>query len=310
MPKTKQAAKRKRPSRAEKLRVFISYRRADSSAASRWLFDAIQRTFGPDSVFMDTEAIRVAAEWPKAIHRGLEQATHVIAVIGSQWLRVTDDYGRRRIDRDDDWVRTELAHALHQRKRILPIVLAPDGMPRAEALPKAIESLAYVQPFELRNERWESDLNLLVRELEKQGFERVTTGGVRYPTPQVSITEIPQKEFTAILKTLPGWSEVVSPLPGQEPLQQVELHKAFELASFQQAIEFMREVSEFVVKTQHHPRWENIWRTVTVSLSTWDIGHKPSRLDVELAREMERVFRKYEGGEKQARSLKRRKHAT
>jgi pterin-4a-carbinolamine dehydratase len=259
---------------------------------------------------MDTEAIRVSAEWPKAIHRGLQQATHVIAVIGAQWLRVTDDYGRRRIDRDDDWVRTELAHALQQRKRILPIVLTPDGMPRAEALPEEIETLAYVQPFELRNERWESDLNLLVRELEKQGFERVTTGGVRYPTPQVSITEIPQKEFAAILVALPGWTEVVSPLPGQEPLQQTELHRAFEFASFQQAIEFIREVSEFVVKTQHHPRWENIWRTVTVWLSTWDIGHKPSRLDVDLAHEMERIYRKRGGGEEKARSTGRQKRAT
>lgn len=89
-------------------------------------------------------------------------------------------------------------------------MLTPDGMPRAEALPEEIEKLAYVQPFELRNDRWESDLNLLVRELEKQGFERITTGGVRYPTPQVSITEMPQKEFAAILKTLPGWNEVVS----------------------------------------------------------------------------------------------------
>lgn len=310
MPKTKQAAKRKRPSRKGKPFVFISYRRADSSAASRWLFDAIQRTFGPDCVFMDTEAIRVSAEWPKAIQRGLQQATHVVAVIGSQWLRVTDDYGRRRIDRDDDWVRTELAHALQQRKRILPIVLAPDGMPRAEALPKEIENLAYVQPFELRNDRWESDLNLLVRELEKQGFKRVTSSGVRYPTPQVSITEIPQKEFKSILRTLPGWSEVVSPLPGHEPLQQVELHKSFEFASFRQAIEFMREVSESVVKMQHHPRWENIWRTVEVWLSTWDIGHKPSRLDVELAREMERIYRKYAGGEKGPGGSKRRKSAT
>ena len=307
MLKKKQAAKRKRPSSKSKPFVFISYRRADSSAASRWLFAAIQRTFGPDSVFMDTEAIRVSAEWPKAIQHGLQQATHVIAVIGLQWLRVTDDYGRRRIDRDDDWVRTEIAHALKYRKRILPIVLAPDGMPRAEALPEEIEKLAYVQPFELRNDRWESDLNLLVRELESQGFERVTTGGVRYPTPQVSITEIPQKEFAAILRTLPGWTEVVSPLPGHEPLQQVELHKSFEFASFPKAIEFMREVSESVVKTQHHPRWENIWRTVSVWLSTWDIGHKPSQLDVDLAREMERIYRKFGDPDERVRRSKRRK---
>jgi pterin-4a-carbinolamine dehydratase len=298
MPRKKPATKRKPPAKKGKPFVFISYRRADSSAASRWLYDAIQRTFGPDSVFMDTEAIRVSADWPKAIHQGLQKATHLIAVIGSQWLRVTDDYGRRRIDRDDDWVRAEIATALQHRKRILPIVLAPNGMPRAEALPEEIGKLAYVQAFELRNDRWESDLSLLVRELEKQGFKPATASGVRYPTPRVSITEIPQKEFTSILRTLPGWSEIASPLPGYEPLQQIELRKSFEFESFQQAIEFMDEVSKSVIKTQHHPRWENIWRTVNVWLSTWDIGHKPSQLDVELAREMERIYRKYDGGEK------------
>ena len=309
MPKTKQAAKRKRPSKTEKPRVFISYRRADSSAAARWLFDAIQRTFGPDSVFMDTEAIRVSAEWPKAIHRGLEQATHVIAVIGSQWLRVTDDYGRRRIDRDDDWVRTEIAHALQDRKRILPIVLTPDGMPRAEALPKEIENLAYVQPFELRNDRWESDLNLLVRELEKQGFERVAAGGVRYPTPQVSITEIPQKEFAAILRTLPGWTEVVSPLPGQEPLQQIELHKAFEFASFQQAIEFMREVERVRGEdATPSPVGEHLAHGDGVAL---DLGHRPQAVapGCRTGAGNGADLSKYGGPEKHARTSRRRKPA-
>ena len=48
---------------------------------------------------------------------GLQQATHVIAVIGPQWLRVTDDYGRRRIDRDDDWVQArDLPTRLQQRQ--------------------------------------------------------------------------------------------------------------------------------------------------------------------------------------------------
>ena len=36
------------------LLVFISYRRQDCSAAARWLYQTIQRTFGPSRVFMDT----------------------------------------------------------------------------------------------------------------------------------------------------------------------------------------------------------------------------------------------------------------
>ena len=246
---------------------------------------------------MDTEAIRVSAEWPKAILHALQRATHLIAVVGPYWLRVTDEYGRRRIDRDDDWVKTEIAHALEHRKRILPIVLTKDGLPRAEALPIGIQKLTDFQPFELRDDRWESDLGLLLKEMEQQGFRRATIKPVRYPTPRVSITEIPQDEFAAILRTLPGWIEEASPLPGQEPLQQIELCKSFEFASFRSAIEFMREVSESVEKVQHHPRWENIWRTVTIWLSTWDIGHKPSQLDVDLAREIERIYGKYSADE-------------
>ncbi len=293
MAKKTQATRRKTPGAAKEPFVFISYRRADSAAAARWLYSAIQRTFGPDRVFMDTEAIRVSSEWPKAILQGLHRATHLIAVVGTYWLRVTDDYGRRRIDRDDDWVHTEIAHALQKSKRILPIVLAKDAMPRAEALPRDIQQLGSIQPFELRDDRWESDLNLLLKELERLGFQRATVSPVRYPTPRVSITEIPRDEFDSILKSLPGWTEVVSPLPGQEPLERIELRKAFEFGSFRSAIEFMREVSESAEKVQHHPRWENIWRTVTICLSTWDIGHKPSQLDVDLAREIECIYKNY-----------------
>ena len=65
----------------------------------------------------------------------------------------------------------------------------------------------------------------------------------------------------------------------------------------------MREVSESVVKVKHHPRWENIWRTVTIWLSTWDIGHKPSQLDVDLAREIERIYKKRASRAKRSRKL-------
>jgi pterin-4a-carbinolamine dehydratase len=298
MPKGKQAAKRKASAKTGKPFVFISYRRADSAAASRWLYDAIQRTFGPDSVFMDTEAIRVSDEWPHAISHALRKATHLLAVIGPQWLRVTDDYGRRRIDRDDDWVRHEISHALQHDKRILPVLLANVGGLKAEGMPADIQQLSRIQHFELRDERWEADLSLLLAQLEHLGFKRASTGAVRYPQPAVSITEIPQRELSAILRALPGWTEETSPLPGHEPLKRIELRKSFEFGSFLQAIEFMREVSQSVEKVQHHPRWENIWRTVTIWLSTWDIGHKPSQLDVDLAREIERIYAKYERAHK------------
>ncbi len=204
------------PRRASRF-VFISYRRADSSAASRWLYDAIQRTFGPDSVFMDTEAIRVSAEWPKAIQQGLQKATHLIAVIGSQWLRVTDDYGRRRIDRDDDWVRAEIAHALQHAQadfanRPCSRWHAPGGGATGGDREARVRAAVRVEkrPMGIRPEPAGA-------RIENQGFERSDDERSSLSHATVSITEIPQKEFASILRTLPGWNEVVSPLPGYEP---------------------------------------------------------------------------------------------
>jgi len=39
----------------------------------------------------------------------------VLALIGSNWLRTADEYGRRRIDISDDWVRDELLTAINNR---------------------------------------------------------------------------------------------------------------------------------------------------------------------------------------------------
>lgn len=96
--------------------VFISYRRVDSSAASRWLAQTIARTFGTQSVFIDTESIRMGDAWPDRIDAALTSATVLVPVIGPSWLRIADDVGRRRLDKEDDWVRNEIRHALEAKQ--------------------------------------------------------------------------------------------------------------------------------------------------------------------------------------------------
>jgi pterin-4a-carbinolamine dehydratase len=57
----------------------------------------------------------------------------------------------------------------------------------------------------------------------------------------------------------------------------------------------MRAAVEPVQKLQHHPRWENQWRTVTVYLSTWDIGNKITALDIQLARAFDALYDQMHG---------------
>ena len=270
--------------------VFISYRRQDSAAAARWMYSSLQRTFGMDSVFMDTESIRISDDWSDQIDQALKRATLLMAVIGPQWLRITDEFGRRRIDREDDWVRNEIAHALGGRIRLVPVLLSRTPLPERDALPAPLQRIVQRQAFDLRDDRWEQDLTALIASLESLGFKRRSEKPIRYPKPLVTIAELSRDEIDDALKELATWHVAVSEIPGKEPLKRTELTRTYEFRSFENALRFMSDAVAHIERVEHHPRWENLWRTVTVWLSTWDIGHLPSRLDIDLARYLDAQY--------------------
>jgi pterin-4a-carbinolamine dehydratase len=228
-------------------------------------------------------------EWEARINDALSSSTLLIPVIGPSWLSVTDQYNRRRIDNNDDWVLNEVRHALESKTRILPVLLAKTPMPDRRAFPQAIADLVKNQAFELRDERWETDLGLLLSRMEELGFRRVTTEAIRYPSPKVRLHELSENELRVGLQRLSGWRAVVSDLPGGSGRQRTELYRSFEFASFEDAIAFMNSAIPKIIELEHHPRWQNLWRTVSVWLSTWDIGHKPSELDLELAAHLDNL---------------------
>ena len=73
----------------------------------------------------------------------------LLALIGDQWLTVTDVNGRRRLDDPDDFVRLEIQAALTRNVRIIPILVDGARMPRAEELPAGLAGLARRQALEL-----------------------------------------------------------------------------------------------------------------------------------------------------------------
>jgi pterin-4a-carbinolamine dehydratase len=45
----------------------------------------------------------------------------------------------------------------------------------------------------------------------------------------------------------------------------------------------------------HHPTWENVWRSVRIFLTTWDIGCRVSDRDVQLAKYFENTYKVFPG---------------
>lgn len=65
-----------------------------------------------------------------------------------------------------------------------------------------------------------------------------------------------------------------------------KLHKTFVFANFVEAFAFMTKVALWAEKLDHHPEWSNVYKTVTVDLTTHD-AKGVTELDIKLAKEMD-----------------------
>src|SRR5687768_2058776 len=93
-------------------RVFISYRRDDSSGHALLLYKSLVGELGADRVFMDLDTIEAGRDFVDVIEEALETTDVVLAVIGRRWLAVTDRRRHRRLDNPDDYLRLEIARSL------------------------------------------------------------------------------------------------------------------------------------------------------------------------------------------------------
>lgn len=64
------------------------------------------------------------------------------------------------------------------------------------------------------------------------------------------------------------------------------IRKTFVFEDFVAAFGWMTRVALWAEKWNHHPEWENVYKTVNVTLTTHDVGGL-STLDLKLARKMD-----------------------
>ena len=76
-----------------------------------------------------------------------------------------------------------------------------------------------------------------------------------------------------------GWSAV----DGRDAI-----HKTYVFANFVDAFGWMTRVALWAEKWNHHPEWDNVYKTVNVTLTTHDAGGV-SELDVKLAEKMDQL---------------------
>lgn len=148
-------------------RIFISYRRGDSAGHSGRLYDRLRAAYGDDRVFMDVTGIEAGIDFVDAIDAAVGSCDVLLAVIGPEWLSNAGSDGKRRLDDPNDFVRVEIGSALRRNIRVIPVLVDDAGMPAADALPEDIKRLARRQAVELRDKRWDADIEDLMAVIGK-----------------------------------------------------------------------------------------------------------------------------------------------
>ena len=93
------------------------------------------------------------------------------------------------------------------------------------------------------------------------------------------VEKLAGKDRAGALAKLAGWREVA----GRDAIK-----KTFTFADFSEAFGFMARAALVAEKMDHHPEWSNVYKRVTVVLSTHEAGGLTER-DVRLAQAMDRI---------------------
>ncbi|MEE8291591.1 MAG: toll/interleukin-1 receptor domain-containing protein, partial [Candidatus Tectomicrobia bacterium] len=131
--------------------IYISYRWHGAKAIADSLTAELSAALPDVDVFQDSASLQPGDHWPTRLQEALNLASVLLVLIDHDWLRYADEYGRRRLDDPEDWVRLEIERALGRDVRIIPILLDDAVLPPAQGLPESLRPLTLFQAVPLRS---------------------------------------------------------------------------------------------------------------------------------------------------------------
>jgi len=209
--------------RAIQPKIFICYRRSDSSGESSHLAHRLGAKFGRSKIFFDINAIESGVNYEQALAKAREAARVMLVIIGDQWLSAKEPSGQRRIDEQDDPVRVELRTGL-KRGIVLPVLVKGAKMPPYYELPGDVSELASIQASRINHETFDRDFADLVNTVDKRlpegdasdapritGADHVIAGGALDPHSAIYIDREADMRVAEFLKS--GSSELLVHAP-------------------------------------------------------------------------------------------------
>lgn len=170
-------------------RIFLSFRKADERLIRDRLYQSLERRFGGDQVFKSGVTIRPGSDYAEILRRQAAECQIMLVLIGKGWAGGNSTSGERLLDREDDWVRTEIAISLRTGNTVVPILIG-DGvlLPSAHELPPDIAQLARLQFRRIEESQVDTSITQIIKSLIdlQPSLERIDVMTPVPPDPKVT----------------------------------------------------------------------------------------------------------------------------
>lgn len=143
------------------MRIFLSYRRADTQEVARSMKTFLDQIPRIDEVFLDFDHIAVGEDFERRIQTALSRSSHCLVLIGRDWAGSGGANGPRIFD-PEDFVRREATLALESDTHLIPVLVDGAEMPKPAELPEGLKRLSRINAFSLRTSHFQADMDSLL----------------------------------------------------------------------------------------------------------------------------------------------------
>ncbi|MBL8517917.1 MAG: toll/interleukin-1 receptor domain-containing protein [Betaproteobacteria bacterium] len=146
--------------------IFISYRRAESSATAEYLTQQLDDRFGAGSTFRDAQGLGGGQVFPLELQHALERSLAMLVLVGRNWSAEINL--RSQQAGVTDYVADELRRAHKLGIPIIPVLVEDEKMPVESDLPKDLQFFSLLHALPLRQEKREEHLQAIVAAVSAQ----------------------------------------------------------------------------------------------------------------------------------------------
>ncbi len=177
------------------MKIFISYRRADSKYVVDRIRDRLIVAYGEQSVFRDIESIPLGKNFSTVLDSETSGCDVMLVVIGPQWAGITDAQGNKRLFDPADFTRVEIETGLSREEiLVIPVIVMNAPMPTAKDMPESLSNLTYRNAISVRNDPdFDNDIKRLILGINQAKGGGVESISTEYYEPETVF--IPQGSF-------------------------------------------------------------------------------------------------------------------